>query len=351
MGQQLNPGEFVVFDDNFHAATISGLNPATNYFFTIFEYDGTGSNTVYLTASFASGSASTVARPSLQTSTLSASNITPVSLTLLFTQGNGRGRIVIGRKNTPVNIAPADFTAYPASYDFGNGNFLANNTTDAFAGIQNLEAGTTYHFAIFEYNGFNQPLYLGPGAAFSVSTLATLPVKLSKWEAIPAGNKVKLQWTTSAELNTSHFIIERSADGIHFNSFAILQAAGNSQGDINYIKDDGDPLPGKSYYRLKMFDIDGQSAYSPVRIVLLSEKMIVRLTGNPVHNTLEFVTSSPIATRKSEWEIISVTGQPVKRGNVSVGRTAINITSLPAGSYWLKLNADNELQTIAFIKR
>jgi hypothetical protein len=350
-GQELNTGEFVVFDDNFHSATISGLNPATTYFFKIFEYDGTGNNTVYLTTSFASGNAATISRPSLQAATLSAGNITPVSLTLLFTSGNGRGRLIIGRKNAPVNVTPADFTAYPANYDFGNGNFLANNTTDAFAGVQDLEANTTYHFAIFEYNGFNQPLYLSPAAIFSVSTLAALPVKLTKWEAIPSGNKVKLQWTTSAELNASHFIIERGSDGIHFSLFTTVQAAGNSQGDINYTKEDAAPLAGKSFYRLKMVDIDGKSEYSPVRIVLLSEKTLVKIVGNPVQNTLEFVTSSNFTNGKNEWQIINVMGQYIKKGNISAGRTEINVSSLPAGSYWLKLKLDDQLQTIAFIKQ
>jgi hypothetical protein len=350
-GQQLNPGEYVVFDDNFNAATISGLNPATTYSFKIFEYDGTGVNTVYLTSASASGTATTVSRPALQTSTISATNVTAISLTLLFTTGDGRGRIIIGRKNAPVSVGPTDFTTYPANYDFGNGNFLANNTTDVFAGVQNLEANTVYHFEVFEYNGFNQPLYLTPAATFSVSTLGTLPVKLSKWEAIPAGNKVKLQWTTSTELNTSHFIIERSADGIHFTILTTVQATGNSQGDISYVKEDAVPLQGKSYYRLKMVDIDGQSEYSPVRILLLSEKTIVKIAGNPVHNNLEFFTSSTNTSSKNQWQIINVTGQSIKKGNVSPGRTEINIGSLPAGSYWLKLNLDNQLQTIPFVKQ
>jgi hypothetical protein len=350
-GQQLGAGEYVVYDDNFNAGIITGLNPATVYYFKIFEYDGTGTNAIYLMSSFGSVNASTAVAPTLQASNLLANNLTSASLNLQFTPGNGRARIVIGRKNAPVNVNPADLTPYIVNNDLGNGNFVFNNTTDALAGIQNLEANTTYHFAIFEYNGFNQPLYLSPAAVFSATTLAALPVKLSKWEAIPVNGKVKLQWTTSAELNASRFVIERSTDGINFSSIITVQASGNSQSDINYNKEDNDPLQGKSFYRLKIVDIDGQFEYSPIRSVLLSAKQSSMLMRNPVQNTLELVTSAAVNNNKNEWQILGIMGQVIKKGIISSTRTEVNVAGLPAGRYWLRLNIDNDLQTLSFIKQ
>lgn len=356
-GQQLGAGEFVVYDDNFNATSITGLNPATTYFFKIFEYDGTGSNTAYLTASFASVSGVTATRPSIQATNIAASDITPGSIRLQLTPGNGRARLIIGRKNAPVNVTPAEFTAYTANSDFGsgqdlgNGNFALGSTTESLITFHNLEASSTYHFAVFEYNGFNQPLYLSPAATFSATTLAALPVKLTKWEAIPLSTKIKLQWTTSAELNAGHFDIERSADGINFIPVATVQAAGNSQSDIHYSKDDTDPLPGRSWYRLKMVDIDGQTEYSPVRVVLFSENPLARIAANPVQNTVELIASSLTGGNKDEWQIIGAMGQVIKKGVLTPGRTAINVTALPAGNYWLRISIDNRLQTIPFIKQ
>jgi hypothetical protein len=356
-GQQLGAGEYVVFDDNFNAATITGLNPATTYFFKLFEYDGTGSNTMYLTSSFATINGPTAVTPTLQTTNISATNITSSSLTIQLTAGNGRARMIVGRKNAAVNITPTDLTAYTGNGDFGvgqnlgNGNFVLSNTTDPFAGIHNLEANTNYHFAIFEFNGFNQPLYLSPAATFSATTLVALPVKLIKWEATPSNEKVKLQWITSSEINASHFIIERSSNGINFSPIATVQAAGNSQANINYSKEDNAPVQGKSYYRLKMTDIDGRSEYSPVRTVLVSAKQIVKLAGNPVQNNLELITSASVAGNKNEWAVITITGQAIKKGIVSSGRTVINVSVLPAGNYWLRLNLNGEVQTLGFSKQ
>ena len=353
-GPTIAAGEFVVYDDNFNAATISGLNPATSYFFKIFEYDGTGSNTLYLTSSFASTNASTAVVPTVQSMSVAASSITSNSLNLSWTAGNGRARLVIGRKNLPVSFVPQDFTVYTADNDFGsgqdlgNGHFVLSSTTDAFASIHNLQPSSNYHFAIYEFNGFNQPIYITTPAVFNVTTSGALPVKLLRWEAIPSDQMVKLQWSSSSEINTNHFIVERSSDGIRFTPLATIQAAGNSQGTINYSSEDKMPLAGRSYYRLKMVDIDGKIEYSVIRTVLITEKQSSFIVRNPVQNILEIVTTG---SDKSQWQIVNVSGQLIKQGIINAGRTEIIVTDLPAGSYWVRLHADKKIQTLPFIKQ
>jgi hypothetical protein len=53
-----------------------------------------------------------------------------------------------------------------------------------------------YHFAIYEFNGFNQPIYITTPAVFNVTTSGSLPVKLLRWEACSQIRIVKLQWTS-----------------------------------------------------------------------------------------------------------------------------------------------------------
>lgn len=356
-GQTLGTGEYVVYDDNFHQTSITGLNPATTYYFKIFEYDGTGTTTAYLTTSFASVNGPTASTPTIQASNISATEVTPNSVRLQLAKGDGRARLLIGRKNSPVNVAPVNFTIYTYDSDFGdgqdlgNGNFVLTNTIENFVTVHNLEPASTYHFAVFELNGFNQPLYLAPAAVFSATTLGALPVKLTKWEAIPSENKVTLQWTTSSELNSGHFVIERSSNGTNFSPIATVQASGNSPVDINYTKDDINPLSGKSYYRLKIVDLDGHTEYSAIRSVLLSAKQTAVLMRNPVQDVLELVTAMNASNSRNEWQIVNASGQIVKKGIVSPGRTEINVSLLNAGTYWLRLNISNQPQTLPFIKQ
>jgi hypothetical protein len=352
-GPQLSAGEYVVFDDNFNAATITGLEPATTYFFKIFEYDGTGNGTIYLTSSFGSVDGPTATTPFVQSTALGSSELTGSSIRLNLTPGNGRARMIVGRKNAAVNINPQDFLTYAANgnfgsgQDMGNGNFVLANTVDASVNIHNLETNTTYHFAVFEYNGYNQPLYLSPAAITNATTLAALPVNLVDWEAVPAGDKVRLHWSTASEINTSHFIIERSADGRHFAPIATVQANGNTQSEKFYVKEDVAPLPGKSYYRLKMVDMDGHSEYSAIRSVLVSGKPLVALLGNPVRSTLEFVSSS---ATNGTWQIVNITGQVLKNDRITNGRTQINVSGLARGIYWINVVVGGRLESLRFVK-
>ncbi|HET6994526.1 MAG TPA: hypothetical protein VFI06_06075 [Chitinophagaceae bacterium] len=356
-GPTIAAGEYVVYDDNFNAATISGLNPGTSYFFKIFEYDGTGTNTVYLISTFGSVNGSTATTPTQQAASITSNSITSTSLNLSWAMGNGRARLVVGRKNAPVNFTPQDFSVYNANSDFGNGqdlgsgNFAIAATTNNFVNVHNLEPNTTYHFAIFEYNGFNQPLFLAPAVVFNATTSLALPVKLIKWEAVPVNGKVKLQWATGSELNASHFIIERSPDGTNFLPLITVQATGNSQSETNYSKEDITPLDGKSYYRLRIVDIDGKFELSPVRSVLRSAQQSVQLTRNPVQGAVEFITSSAVGGNQSEWQIIGVRGDIIKKGVIIPGRMEINISALPAGNYWLRVVINNQSQSLAFLKQ
>lgn len=351
-GAAIAPGEFVVYDDNFNAATVSGLNTATNYFFKIFEYDGTGSNTAYLTASFAAINASTAVTPTVQSMSVNASSITGSSVHLSWTAGNGRARLVIGRKNLPVSFIPQDLTVYTANSDFGvgtdlgNGHFVLSNSTDASVTVRNLQVSTNYHFAVYEFNGFNQPLYIGSPAVFNVTTAGSLPVKLLRWEAVANDRRVKLQWTSSTEINTSHFIIERSADGMRFNELSKINASGNSSHNVDYNFEDKNPLSGRSYYRLKMVDQDGKFEYSTVRTVNISSQSTVLLVRNPVQQTLELVSSQP-----AQWQIINISGQSVKSGKIYSGRNEISVNELGAGTYWMRLNDGQQAHTIPFIKQ
>lgn len=355
-GPTLAAGEYVVYDDNGNGANIYGLDPATVYFFKIFEYDGTGVNTVYLTSLTGTISASTAIKPVTQSSGVAAANITATSLLLTFNEGNGRGRFVVARADVPVNIVPQDLIAYQANSDFGsghnfgNGNFALSNSLDEGLHVNNLRPGTTYHFAVFEYNGQNQPLYLSPAAVFSATTLVALPVKLAAWTIASRDNKVELKWTTAMEENSSHFNVQRSNDGIHFSTIRKINAAGESQSAIHYNIIDDAPASGQNYYRLQMVDRDEKTEYSSVLSAWIGDTGgKVKVLGNPVTDKLVVILPA-IANAKSEWRIINAGGQLISRGTAAGNRLEVNSAALRAGIYWLQVTVGSMTRSVSFIK-
>ncbi|SMD44234.1 gliding motility-associated C-terminal domain-containing protein [Aquiflexum balticum DSM 16537] len=185
-GTEIKEGEFVVYDGNSNQSWLYGLEPASTYHLAVFEYNGTGTSTFYLTTEFLQGNASTLTTPTQQASDITFNNISGSGMTVNWTNGNGSGRILIARADGPVDVEPQDLVNYNWSSTYGqrqigNGNFVIYDGSANSRGVTNLDPNRTYHFAVFEYNGSNAKLYLRPGARGSQVTASAPTVPASNF--------------------------------------------------------------------------------------------------------------------------------------------------------------------------
>lgn len=92
-----------------------------------------------------------------------------------------------------------------------------------------------------------------------------LPVELTSFVSIVNDNNVTLKWTTSNEINNSHFNIERGAINGSitntWNTVGTVPGNGNSSEPISYIFNDNNLLPGRYIYRLNQIDYNGNFEY------------------------------------------------------------------------------------------
>jgi hypothetical protein len=63
-------------------------------------------------------------------------------------------------------------------------------------------------------------------------------------------------------MNNDFYTIEKTKDGINFETVTTVDGAGNSTSVIDYFENDIQPFTGISYYRLKQTDFNGTSSYS-----------------------------------------------------------------------------------------
>jgi len=87
------------------------------------------------------------------------------------------------------------------------------------------------------------------------------------------GRKVLLDWKTTAHANASHFIVQRSADGICFDDAALMfsEEDDNDARDYQYAERVRPANRGLLYYRLKIVDMHDQCRYSGVVMLNLDE--------------------------------------------------------------------------------
>jgi hypothetical protein len=89
-----------------------------------------------------------------------------------------------------------------------------------------------------------------------------LPIELVRFSGECDGNVVNLSWTTASEVNVSHYEVERTLDGVHFDKVTEVVAIGFSNNLHSYNATDEHPYAGTAYYRLKSVDLDGSVDYS-----------------------------------------------------------------------------------------
>lgn len=125
------------------------------------------------------------------------------------------------------------------------------------------------------------------------SNNSALPVELTSFEAICRESDVLIQWSTSSELNASHFRIESSRDGYSWLYLAELDASGTTSQAQTYQYFDFKFANTTVYYRLVQVDYDGlETSYAPIHINCQSDENQMSVYPNPTRNEFNLSIAS-----------------------------------------------------------
>lgn len=197
----------------------------------------------------------------------------------------------------------------------------------------------------------NRDLYIVDGIS------SPLPVTLLNFNAVLKEHKVDVEWSTSSEINSKYFKIERSTDGIHFSEIGQVAGSGNSSVILHYFFADQQALTLNSsilFYRLQMIDKDGSSKFSSIASVHLNGTISTfHIMPNPVQNQL-IVDFAGNGASKLNVKITNSVGQVLYSQSIIPGaisyRHIINVSSFPKGTYYLQLITDKGINSGKFVK-
>lgn len=181
-----------------------------------------------------------------------------------------------------------------------------------------------------------------------------LPVELLFLTGTVRSGEVDLAWATASEKHSSHFIVERSADAVHYAPIGQVGAAGNSQHPIHYAFTDPQPLAGVNYYRLKQVDTDGSSEHSNSIAVWVDRAGGQMLAWpNPVQDQLH-VAMDLHGREHVQVQVLDASGRLVQAWQASSadGQLVIDAQALEPGAYMARVStADGSvLGTARFVK-
>ncbi len=235
-------------------------------------------------------------------------------------------------------ILSCDINGSSYSLDLGNTWIKIDNKTHSDMRFLN---------GILGWGGAYNTLSTDGGGIYKWSG-TLLPVSLTSFTATNTGKSVLLNWQTANELNNNYFAVERSTNGLSFQQIAAVKSKGNSSQTQQYSYEDFNFSTGQNYYRLKQVDNDGKFAYSKIVSVDLVTATAIRLYPNPVKNILTVEGLNPSANTR--LSIFDISGKALQQLNTTGRSYTYNLQQLPAGSYYLKVEAGGKVTTLKFVK-
>ena len=183
-------------------------------------------------------------------------------------------------------------------------------------------------------------------ASSTLNTLIALPVQDVNLSVTGAQGNAKIAWKITADEAIALLELERSRDGVNFETITITGAV--KSGVNEYIGQYADDQAGTGivYYRLKVNKENGGYIYSPVKILNLSGGVKIKIAPNPVQNyfTVNIPSSYLGQSQDVKMIIYNANGQLVQEKTLATGNTSVTVAckSFLAGMY--KVVVVNEKQ-------
>lgn len=167
------------------------------------------------------------------------------------------------------------------------------------------------------------------------SANAILPVNFVSFNVAKANDAmIAINWSTSDEINNSHFEIQRSVDGVNWTGIAMMFPETDGGNLHLYKYNDKYDAAVTVYYRIRQVDFDGKEKYSAVRMIGGSkaqmETRIYVSAKNTVTVDLKYSVDSKVTVR-----LISMNGAVVsqKASNLSGEKISLSAYNAAPGAY------------------
>lgn len=195
--------------------------------------------------------------------------------------------------------------------------------------------------------GFTTP---GTGSTAVTDCFIVLPVRLEFFHASLEGRVVALRWATQQERNNSFFVLQRSSDGVDFQTIAKINGHGTTDQRQLYQAYDPFPQRGPNYYRLRQVDFDGTQHLSPIISVATDFEADLVLYPNPVSSGQFNVAN--LDGKVERIEAYDQAGRLVAQ--VSYPETHIAVVDCaawPAGTYTLIVTTETATHRKVLVRR
>ena len=224
------------------------------------------------------------------------------------------------------------------------------------------------HVITTQVEGENSAIAMRAGLStfsqFAIGTGGSAPAKSTPtitFDAKVNDTGIELSWVSNPENASNIYSIERSTDGIRFETISTRPANSNSSG-LKFSDNSPQELAGYIFYRVKQSDEEGHSTYSEIKKIKYAGKAntnsglkLVSCIPNPFSES--FTASFELKTVTSiDFQLVNSEGRVVYEKRVSgidgINRLQyIDEKGLPGGIYFLNLVCNGEKISQKILKK
>jgi hypothetical protein len=175
-----------------------------------------------------------------------------------------------------------------------------------------------------------------------------VPAEVSYFQTeITDYQKVNVRWETISEINSSHFVVERSRDAVNYKPIGSIEAAGSSRSKKTYSFTDETALFGTNYYRLKQIDVDGkEQIFRPQSVIIEDTYLPFGAFPNPLME--QYFQVKVEDSDEAVLQLFDAFGNTIELITNTLTQTVVEVTpseTLKFGTYIL------EVKTLGSLKK
>jgi hypothetical protein len=241
---------------------------------------------------------------------------------------------------------PSKVTVYKRDTE-GAGSFNALTTTVEDNGTPDDVTDDTLYATS---NSFSEFVFASDSEA--------LPVEMARFDARLDDEQVRLTWATASETGNAGFEVQREKESAGWATVGRVEGAGTTTRPQRYrFVDENLPYDADSLtYRLRQVDTDGSANFSET-VTVARDVQAIELKGtypNPARRqaTVRYALPAPESSAGQQQVTIRLYDVLGRRVRTLVDaeqegrqKTALNVSDLSSGVYFLRLRADGTIKT------
>lgn len=178
---------------------------------------------------------------------------------------------------------------------------------------------------------------------------STLPVEVISFKGYCENQYISLEWKTASEKNNDFFTVERSENGINWEVLGVIEGAGNSSSQQEYMLKDITENTNTTYYKLKQTDFNEDSKYEPIITVNKCKDNgdnFLIISPNPSEGQFELHFNG----NKNEIKAIDIFDSLGKQIFSSLNfQSVFDLSNLNVGSYYMRVLQNFEVTNLKIV--